>query len=336
MVSGKFKSARSHGYTSNRRNRRSKVPAVDGTLVVRLEFRSGLTPSELTELVNNIIVKPLSFFIFGKATPVESTFIGLITKADSPMNFPAARTAADLIAALEAVTTPQPQAGQSVAQLKAQAALAKATADAIKALKQTESEVHVDAAGNKLTDEVIAANKAKIDEDAAAAKLTPEEEALLESRNKANGLTLLAKETYTKCLSNINQTMEVCKLLKDDWDNKAKVEASLMGETDELSDDEISELDKKSSSKTTMIAIIMVLVAIGLIIAGVVYFVKNHHAFDDVYGTAGRSTYANPVYGGGGAPIGEDDGYLGVGASTEYSKEPASKKGGLVRQESMC
>lgn len=71
------------------------------------------------------------------------------------------------------------------------------------------------------------------------------------------------------------------------------------------------------------------------LIAAVVIYVCNHHAYDDVYGTAGMASYNNPVYGGA-APAGADGGYLGAGNSTEYGAKPAKKKGGLVRQESMC
>lgn len=54
---------------------------------------------------------------------------------------------------------------------------------------------------------------------------------------------------------------------------------------------------------------------------------------DDVYGTAGMASYNNPVYGGA-APAGADGGYLGAGTSQEYGTK--KKKGGLIRQESMC
>jgi len=145
----------------------------------------------------------------------------------------------------------------------------------------------------------------------------------------ADGNEKKAKADFLGCAGNIEKDIKDCDGLKTSWN------AALSAYNEAKADEKEVIVTGDSKSKGTTVVIIVIVCVIALLIIVFVVYIKNHHAFDDVYGTAGMASYNNPVYGGA-APAGADGGYLGAGNSTEYGAKPAKKKGGLVRQESMC
>lgn len=105
-----------------------------------------------------------------------------------------------------------------------------------------------------------------------------------------------------------------------------------------------TESSEKDSTTTAIVVTVIVVVVVVLVAVLGLILVRNHHMYDEVYGSAGRGIYANPVYGGVPPPgAGGVENFLGVGQSQEFAAAPplapsttAAPKKGLIRQESMC
>lgn len=315
---------------------------MENTLRVRLDFHDGIVPDELATLVNSIISNPVRFVVFGQSGVYQSNFIFQVEKAGHPMTFPAMQTfdevRDDIVASK---TTVAPVAGLTAAQKAKADKKAKEELEAANALLAAldTAAVYRDAAGNEITEsefKLLEAAKNKENDELKNAMIPLDSEGnplsaeKIKQINIADGENKVLMAKYIACLGDLEQAVTTCQAIKVQADAEASRATNLrIAEADNT--EEAASAEKKSSSKTTTVAIVLVVLVIGGLVFGIWYYVHSHHAFDDVYGHAqGRSTYANPVYGGGGAPIGEDGGYLGVGAPAE------KKKGGLVRQESMC
>merc|ERR1711907_238688 len=217
-----------------------------------------------------------------------------------------------------------------------------------------QAEKCVDSDGNTLTAAQCERQKQeKADELAAQAAEDAACDALCEGQKeaaaKAAGEKEVAFNAYTACLAQKDPndstkyvSLEFCSKEKaaydqasasfDDKDVEKTAEEKAAEEAAAKAAAEAkAEADAKGKKQSTAIAIGVIVGVLALIGIAFIVYIKNHHAFDDVYGTAGMASYSNPVYGGA-APAGADGGYLGAGASQEYPKSGAKKKGGLVRQ----
>ena len=349
MKPGKFKSAVAHGYIGRRRSRRSFL----GTLIIRVEFNYGILPSEMNTITDGIIKRPVKFNVYGSNVNFASTFVGVIYKPGSPMEFPVKQDADDIRDIIEAsVTTVAPSVGMSDAEI---AALNKANREAeelAQALKDavTEGEKCTDAEGNTLDE--TACNAVKTEGEKAVEEIEKAtEEFSCDSTisgkplptatclliNEADGREQQAKAAYIGCLGDLQNSIADCAATKTAYD-AAKSATNALNVDFYVDTEELDELTEQANAdakkRSTMVIVIVIIVVILILSIGFAVYIWGHHAFNDVYGTAGMASYNNPVYGGA-APAGGDGGYLGAGAYTEYPKA-GKKKGGLVRQESMC
>jgi len=155
-----------------------------------------------------------------------------------------------------------------------------------------------------------------------------------------------SKAELVKCETGISQCSE---------DAMAKLEAEIQqfgSEKSELlnldpnNEQETAPPAKKSEDYTPVIVAVVVVVVFAAIAAMVVVFVCKHRMYDEVYGSAGRGiyggVYGNPVYAAQPGTV-PPQGFMSTAAATDYKAQyqapantAAPKKGGLVRQESMC
>lgn len=359
IYEGKFKSASAYGVIDNRQRRAGN----HGILKVRVEFYGGLLLSDLEKIQNDIIKVPLSFSVDRKQGLYKSSYIVLTNMADVPMTYPVGQSAADIAKdlqdQLDALEDDEPRNDLSAAELAAKQKADKEEKDRLQELKEQalQAEKCVDSDGNTLTaaqcerqkEEKAEELAKKAEEDAACDAVCKAEKA---AAAEAAGAKEVALKAYSACLAQKDPndptkyvSMESCSAEKAAYDVASKSFADKKEKTPEQlaqekakaeQDAEVqAKADDEGKKKSTAIAIGVIVGCLALIGVAFIFYIKNHHAFDDVYGTAGMASYSNPVYGGA-APAGADGGYLGAGASQEYPKSGAKKKGGLVRQESMC
>merc|ERR1711865_1223408 len=130
-----------------RRGRRN----VAGTLIVRVEFNSGILPSEMNALTASIITQPIQFKVYGLNVNFAPTFVSVITKT-TPMSFPAQQTADQILDQVDDYfnEVTEAPAGLSAAELQAKAKADKLKKEAKAALdaKVAEAEKCVDKEGN--------------------------------------------------------------------------------------------------------------------------------------------------------------------------------------------
>jgi len=301
--------------------------------------------TEISKLSSSIISQPITFRVYKSAIDYSSTAVTTVTKADSPMAYPAPQTSDAVKELLKvSMTTLPPDAGMTNDELRA-----KEQADREKQKKLqaqlaavAKSEACVDDDGNVLSETECAAyekeQQKKVADTKAENKVIKCESIsgkVITDAAKCNEIVLAdgnekkAKANFLSCAGNIEKDISDCDGLKASWN------AALSAYNKARENEKEVIVTGDSKSKGTTVVIIVIVCVIALLIIVFVVYIKNHHAFDDVYGTAGMASYNNPVYGGA-APAGADGGYLGAGNSTEYGAKPAKKKGGLVRQESMC
>jgi len=320
-----------------------------GTLIVRVEFNSGILPSEMNALTASIITQPIQFKVYGLNVNFASTFVSVITKT-TPMSFPAQQTADQILDQVDDYFNEVTEApvGLSAAELQAKAKADKLKKEAKAALdaKIAEAEKCVDKEGNTLDDNDCAEVKSEGEEanekkEATLVGCTSNtgepmpEDFDCSLITEADGKAKVAKQKYIGCLGDLDNSIADCAPAKAAYETAKGALASISGNRAEIDQTEVDKAEDAAKKKSTTTIIIVIVVVMLALIAAVFIYVCNHHAYDDVYGTAGMASYNNPVYGGA-APAGADGGYLGAGNSTEYGAKPAKKKGGLVRQESMC
>merc|ERR1711935_1048143 len=312
IIEGKFGNTKAHGFTGRRARR-----GVKGYLIVRVEFTDGMLGTEISELTSSIISQPVTFRIYGSSVEYSSTSVTTVDKREKQMAYPAPQSNDAVKADIEAsMTTLPPDAGMTAEQLKAKE---KADREKQKELQDqldavSESQICVDDEG-KILDETECAEfknqqgKEVIDKkaDSNDAKCesisgkTITDAAKCSEIVVADGKEKQAKAAYLDCMGDINNKSPVadCAALKKAYTTAQS--AATAAKADEK--EELSEVSK-SKSTTVVVIVIVCVIAILIIIVFVVY-IKNHHAFDDVYGTAGMASYNNPVYGGA-APAGAD------------------------------